>query len=54
MRILELFSGTQSVGKVAREMGHQVVSLDISNKYKPDICIDTLDFAYKQWPKKEL
>ena len=50
MRILELFSGTGSVGKVAREMGHEVVSLDISNKYKPDICMDILDFDYKQWP----
>ena len=50
MRILELFSGTGSVGKVAREMGHRVVSLDISNKYKPDICMDILDFDYKQWP----
>ena len=43
MRILELFSGTGSVGKVAREMGHRVVSLDISNKYKPDICADIMD-----------
>jgi hypothetical protein len=52
MRILELFSGTGSVGKVAREMGHQVVSLDISNKYKPDICADILDIDYKAlWPK---
>ena len=46
MRILELFSGTGSVGKVAREMGHQVVSLDISNKYKPDICADIMDIDY--------
>jgi hypothetical protein len=53
MRILELFSGTGSVGKVARQMGMEVVSLDISNKYKPDICMDILDIDYKAlWPKK--
>jgi hypothetical protein len=52
MRILELFSGTGSVAKVAREMGHQVVSLDINNKYKPDICADIMHIDYKQWPKK--
>ena len=28
LKILELFSGTGSVGKVAEEMGHLVVSLD--------------------------
>ena len=31
MNILELFSGTGSVGKVASEMGHSVVSLDLKN-----------------------
>ena len=27
MRILDLFSGTHSVGKVARALGHEVLSL---------------------------
>ncbi len=44
MRILELFSGTHSVGKVAREMGWEVVSLDLQNA---DINIDIMDWDYK-------
>ena len=43
------------MGKVASEMGHQVVSLDISNKYKPDICADIMTIDYKAlWPKKSV
>ena len=49
MRILELFSGTGSVGKVAREMGHEVVSLDISDKYNPDFVANILDFDFSLW-----
>ena len=29
MKLLELFSGTGSVGKVAKELGYDVVSLDL-------------------------
>ena len=29
MRLLELFSGTHSVGKVATELGYEVLSLDV-------------------------
>ena len=52
MRILELFSGTNSVGKVAKELGHTVVSLDISPKYSPDFVADIIDFDFSEkWPK---
>jgi adenine-specific DNA methylase len=37
VKLLELFAGTQSVGKVAKEMGYDVVSVDLCKKYKPDI-----------------
>ena len=49
MRCLELFAGTGSVGKVAREMGHEVVSLDISDTYKPDFVANILDFDFSLW-----
>ena len=50
MRILSLFSGTGSVDKVAKEMGHEVVSLDISDRYNPTYVSDILDFNFSLWP----
>jgi len=44
MRVLELFSGTGSVGKVAREKGWEVISLDLKDA---DININILDWNYK-------
>ena len=46
MRVLELFSGTGSVGKVAKELGWTVVSLDLKNA---DIETNILDWNYKQY-----
>ena len=59
-RLLELFSGTHSVGKVASKLGYDVVSLDrdmgaecpfnsgyISPKHHK---CDIMDFDYKQYP----
>ncbi len=51
MRCLELFSGTKSFGKVANSLGFQTVSLDLDNKFKPDININILDWDYKQYDK---
>jgi len=45
MKILELFSGTHSVGKVCKELGYDVVSLDLANA---DINIDILEWDYKK------
>ena len=47
MKILELFSGTKSVGKVALEMGHSVVSLDLKNA---DINCNILEWDYTCFP----
>jgi len=49
MKLLELFSGTGSVGKVAKELGWEVISLDLL--FPSTHQIDILDFNYKQYPK---
>jgi hypothetical protein len=44
MKLLELFSGTGSVGKVAKELNYEVISLDLKNA---DININILEWNYK-------
>ena len=51
MRLLELFSGTKSVSKVARSIGWESLSLDICPRHSPDICMDILDFDQSMYPK---
>ena len=46
-RLLELFPGTGSVGKPWRAAGHDVVSVDIDNKYQPEVCEDILTWNYQ-------
>jgi len=49
MNVLELFSGTGSVGKVCKELGWNVISVDrdLPATHKVDI----MDFDYKQYAK---
>ena len=49
MNVLELFSGTGSVGKCCKALGYNVVSLDIDNR--ADIVSDILLWDYKKYPK---
>ena len=49
MKLLELFSGTGSVGTVAKDMGWDVVSLDLKGA---DINSDILQWKYKKYPVK--
>ena len=39
-RLLELFSGTGSVGRAFAELGWEVISLDLDPKAEPTICAD--------------
>lgn len=47
MKLLELFSGTGSVGKVAKALGWEVVSLDLKNA---DIQTDILEWDFSVFP----
>lgn len=51
MKVLELFAGTGSVGKVCKELGFEVVSLD--KDMEADIRTDILDWDYRQFPPKQ-
>ena len=47
MRLLELFSGTGSVGNVAKGLGYEVTSLDLK---AASINIDILEWDYTCYP----
>ena len=47
-RLLDLFTGTGSVARVAEELGYEVHTLDIDRRCKPDICADILEFDYEK------
>ena len=48
MRVLEIFSGTKSFGKVAEKMGWEVISLDLQDA---NINIDIMEWDYKSFGK---
>ena len=50
MRALDLCAGTHSFTRVAEQLGWEVISVDISQKYSPTIVGDVLEIDYKQWP----
>ena len=43
-RLLELYSGTGSMGKALRKLGWKVVSVHLRADFNPDIWCDVLDF----------
>ena len=56
MKLLELFSGTQSVGKVATQLGYDVISVDINDYngvYTPTHTVDIMEFDYSQYSPNE-
>ena len=52
LKLLELFKGTGSIGKAAKKMGLDVLSLDFDPIYTPDIETDILKWDYKAYHKK--
>ena len=50
MKLLELFSGTGSVGKVAKNYGIEVISLD--RDMDANIKLDIMDWNYKEYPPR--
>jgi len=53
MKVLELFCGTKSVGKVCNKKGWTVISVDCDDKCNPTYCCDIKDFDYKQFKEGE-
>lgn len=51
MNVLELFSGTGSVGKVCNQLGWNVISVDLELPATHEC--DIMDFDYKQYSKDE-
>ena len=49
LKVLELFSGTGSIGKVCKEVGYSSLSLDL--ELEADININIMDWDYKKYPK---
>ena len=52
MKILELFSGTESFSKVARERGHETFTIDNNSKFNPDLCKDIMNVTSDEIPFK--
>ena len=49
-RLLELFAGTGSVGKVFEAAGWEVVSVDSVPAFGPTICVDIMQWDYRIYP----
>ncbi len=51
MNTMELFCGTKSFSKVAKELGHKTFTIDIDKQFEPDLTKDILDLYEKDIPK---
>jgi len=54
MKTVELFAGTQSFSKVARELGHETFTIDNNPKFNSDMTLEiTRETIHKFWNKIE-
>lgn len=52
IKVLELFAGTKSIGKAAKELGYDVFSSDIEERFNTDYTVDMLEFDVNKLPWK--
>ena len=52
MKILELFSGTESFSKVAKERGHETFTVDNDKQFNPNLCKDINELVPEDIPFK--
>ena len=52
MKVLELFSGTESFSKECRERGHECFTVDNDKQFNPDLCIDIMELKPEMIPFK--
>ena len=50
MLIYDLFCGTKSFAKVAKERGHETFTVDVDRRFNPDLCADIRDFGWYSSP----
>jgi hypothetical protein len=51
LRALDLFSGTGSISSAFRRAGHECDSLDIDPRFNPTLCVNILEWKYKELPR---
>ena len=49
-RLLELFSGTKSMGRAFEKKGWEIISVDNDAKSEPTICCNILNIELDRWP----
>jgi len=52
MKVLELFSGTESFSKVARKRGHEVFTIELNPIFKPSLCKNIMNVKLEDIPFK--
>ncbi len=50
-KLLELFSGSGSVGRVARRLGWEVTALDIDGRQSPELHMSVMDWDFRALPR---